>query len=65
MTERILRLRDVIAHTGLSRSTIYNYIARNEFPKPRRLGARTTGWIKSEVQDWILSRNPCGSDSKI
>lgn len=56
MPERILRLRDVIAYTGLSRSTIYKYVAKNEFPKPRRLGVRAKGWMKSEIHNWILSR---------
>jgi predicted DNA-binding transcriptional regulator AlpA len=43
----VLRLPDVIAKTGLSRTTIYNRISLNEFPKPIKLGPRAVGLAKS------------------
>jgi prophage regulatory protein len=43
-------------YTGLGRSTVYNYIAENQFPKPVSLGLRAVAWVESEVQDWILER---------
>lgn len=52
---RILRLKDVIARTGLARSTIYKYVDIGAFPKPIPLGGRSVGWIDSEVDEWILS----------
>lgn len=54
--ERILRLPEVIKTTGLSRSTIYSHINNKLFPKNINLGARSVGWLESEVNDWILSR---------
>ncbi len=48
---RILRLRDVIARTGLSRSAIYSRIAADEFPQRVSLGARAVGWHKHAVED--------------
>ncbi len=51
--ERFLRISDVIARTALSRSHIYNLIGRNEFPAPRKLGARCSRWIESEVDAWM------------
>lgn len=53
---KIIRLKDVIDTTGLSRSTIYKYIAEGSFPKPVSLGDRCVGWIESEVHDWVLAR---------
>jgi prophage regulatory protein len=53
---KILRLKDVIDITGLSRSTLYLYIAEGRFPKPVSLGDRCVGWVESEVHDWILAR---------
>lgn len=53
---KIIRLKDVIDTTGLSRSTIYKYIAEGSFAKPVSLGDRCVGWVESEVQDWILAR---------
>ena len=53
---RIIRLIEVIASTGLARSTIYKYIAGGTFPKPVSLGERCVGWVESEIHDWILAR---------
>ena len=51
--QRFLRISDVIARTALSRSHIYNLIGREQFPAPRKLGARCSRWIESEVDAWI------------
>ena len=53
---RILRLPEVLARTGLSRSTIYVRVDQGRFPKPVSLGARAVGWIESEVDRWIQER---------
>ena len=51
---RILRLREVKMRTGLSASSIYNL---SSFPVRRvPLGPNTTGWVESEVDDWLASR---------
>jgi prophage regulatory protein len=52
----VLRLPAVQARVGLSRSSIYLRIARNEFPKPISLGARAIGFLESEISSWIASR---------
>ena len=49
----MLRLRDVKARTGLSRSTIYLRMSQGLFPKPISLGGRSVGWIEAEVSEWI------------
>jgi prophage regulatory protein len=49
----ILRLPAVIARTGLSRSTIYRFIAAGEFPSSRLIGARAVGWLESDVSAWV------------
>jgi prophage regulatory protein len=56
MTTCILRRRDVMLRTGLSRSTIYKYMALGEFPKPVRLGSKAVGWRDSDIEAWIASR---------
>ncbi|MCR9061814.1 MAG: AlpA family transcriptional regulator [Rhodobacteraceae bacterium] len=56
MPERILRWRDVIPLTGLGRSTIYDLISREEFPRPMKLGPRAVGWPEKDIQAWIVSR---------
>jgi prophage regulatory protein len=50
----ILRLPQVKARTGLSRSTIYSRIAQGSFPKPVTLGgARAVGWVEAQIESWI------------
>jgi prophage regulatory protein len=56
MTKLILRLPAVKLRTGLSRSTIYLRIAKGMFPAPISLGARSVGWLESEVDDWLEQR---------
>ncbi len=51
-----LRRRQVQTRTGLSRSTIYQYIKGGVFPKPVPLGPRAVGWLESEVSEWIAAR---------
>ena len=53
MPTRIVRLPEVMARTGLSRSTIYVRLGQGSFPKPVQLGARAVGWIEAEVDEWI------------
>lgn len=53
---RIIRLRDVIRCTGLSRSTIYKFINEGMFPKSVPLGGRAVGWVEAEVGTWMLGR---------
>lgn len=56
MSEQILRLPAVIESTGLSPASLYRYAARGEFPTPIKLGQRSSGWLKSEVEQWIADR---------
>ena len=57
--EQLWSLKVVMAKTGLSRSTLYAYIAVGAFPTQRRLGRRRVAWFASDVRDWIASR-PAG-----
>ena len=52
----ILRRRHVEQRTGLSRSTLYQYIKDGDFPPPVQLGLRAVGWLESDVSDWISAR---------
>lgn len=52
----ILRLPEVKARTGLSRSSIYNAIKTGNFPAPVPLGARAVGWVSTDIDDWIVAR---------
>ena len=53
---KILKLPDVIKTTGLSRSTIYEKIKKDAFPKQVPLGAKSCGWLETEIFAWLESR---------
>ncbi len=56
---RLLRTKQVMAMTGLSRMTIYRLERAGLFPARRRLGENSVGWIDEDITSWIESR-PCG-----
>jgi prophage regulatory protein len=51
-----LRLPEVKAMTGLSKSSLYVLIKEKSFPAPVRLGARAVAWVRSEVRQWAAER---------
>ena len=53
---KVLRLRDVINTTGLSRSSIYLLMRDDKFPRNILLGARSVGWTQSSIDQWIEGR---------
>lgn len=53
MSKRILRLPNVLDRTGLSRSTVYQWVSEGRFPKPVSLGTRAVGWVESDIEEWI------------
>jgi prophage regulatory protein len=53
---RLLRLPTVIERTGLSRSMIYRLVSAGQFPRPVRITARASGFVESEVTDYIRQK---------
>lgn len=52
-TDRIIRLKTVLARTGLSRSTLYRKIADGTFPAQIRISVHGAGWRESSVEHWM------------
>ena len=53
---QVLRFPAVSRVTGLPRSTLYLYMKNDQFPKPIKLGMRSVGWIKEEIDEWLQQR---------
>ena len=53
---RLLKVKNVIEITGVSRSHLYALAQKGEFPKQVKLTERSSAWVESEVQDWIDTR---------
>lgn len=52
----MMRLPEVLAVTGLSRSTVYSMAKAGTFPNPVKLGARAVAWPSHLVQQWLADR---------
>src|SRR2546427_13090600 len=53
---RILRVAEVMARSGLSRTSLWRLERRGAFPARRQLSPGAVGWIEAEVEAWILGR---------
>lgn len=53
---KFLRLKSVMAVTGLARPTIYRYITAGTFPRSIPLGERSVAWLESEILEWMSAR---------
>ena len=58
---RILRLREVMRLTGLSKTTIYRRYRDGTFPRPLKLGPQSIGWRRGEILEWLESRPRAGA----
>ncbi|WP_339677944.1 AlpA family transcriptional regulator [uncultured Zhongshania sp.] len=53
---KILRMPQVIDRVGLSKSSIYELIAKGRFPVQIKLSARSCGWLESDIDVWIAQK---------
>ena len=59
MQDAVLRAKDVARKTGLSLSAVWyktnpkHRLHDPEFPKPFKVSANATGWLESEINDYI------------
>jgi prophage regulatory protein len=53
LQHKFLRLPQVKATTGLSKSSIYARISEGTFPKQISLGPRLVVWVEADIQNWI------------
>jgi prophage regulatory protein len=58
---RLIRLPAVESMTGLGRTAIYELEGAGKFPRRRKITARASAWLESEVAEWITSR-PTAAD---
>jgi len=49
----LLKLNDVKKATTLSRSAIYQQMAKGTFPRPIKLINRGCAWLEEDVDNWI------------
>ena len=55
----LIRRKEVEELTGLSQSTIYEWMRQGNFPHPVRVGPHTVRWYLDEVMHFIHTRPRC------
>jgi prophage regulatory protein len=61
----ILRQPAVSTTSGNPKSTLYWRVSSGTFPRPVKIGARASGWIKSEVEAIVAARIAGKSDDEV
>ncbi|MYC29322.1 MAG: AlpA family transcriptional regulator [Chloroflexi bacterium] len=51
--DRLLTLKDVMAITQLSKPSLYRQIQEGSFPKPLKIGRRSSRWRASDIDHWL------------
>ncbi|WP_241524131.1 helix-turn-helix transcriptional regulator [Oceaniglobus indicus] len=54
-----LAVEQVAVRFSVSKDTIWRWRREGDFPKPVKLGGRTTRWRLSDIEDWE-AQCPCG-----
>jgi prophage regulatory protein len=54
--DRLLRLAEVEALTGLRKSCLYRLMSEGKFPAAVRLTARSVAWSEAACMAWIQAR---------
>ena len=52
---RLLRLPEVLALVGVSRSTLWGMVHQDAFPPPVKIGRRAVAWPVHVVAQWLES----------
>lgn len=55
-SQSLIRIRQVMAKTGISKSQVYRLSKLGQFPKPIKLTTQSVAWIEQEVERWIEQR---------
>ena len=58
----IVRHKEVCQRLQISSAKLFDMVAKGLFPKPFQIipNGRATGWLESDVQNWILNRSKGG-----
>lgn len=62
MSEKLLRLPQVMEMTGLARSTVWLWVKKNKLPQPIKLSERVTVWKESTLVEWINGKGVLNDD---
>jgi prophage regulatory protein len=53
---KYLRRPAVSQRYGVPASTLYDWIAKGQFPRPEQLGPRVVAWVEADLDAWDRAR---------
>ena len=53
---KFLRLPEVLLRVGFSKPQLYKLIAEDQFPRQIKICKRTSVWLESDVNQWMLEQ---------
>lgn len=59
LNDRLLRLHEVVAITGMCKSVAYKLCKSGEFPPQVKVGVRGARWSEHAVRQWVTARVAC------
>ncbi len=66
-TLNIIRHAEVCRKLGISAASLFDMIAKEQFPKPFPIipGGRSVGWLEYDVDRWIIGRRKVVAEDAI
>ena len=61
---RVIRMAELTDKVALQPSTVYALVQAGKFPVPFKIapGGRASGWLLSDIEDWMRSRSEQGGN---
>ena len=56
MSDRMLKIGEVLELSGLSKPSVYRRMKDSNFPQPKAMGPRAARWSETEVRQWLSER---------
>jgi len=56
LSDRLLRLPEVLEIVPIKKSTLYDLMRRGLFPKNIKLGSNIVAWKTSDIDKWIANK---------
>lgn len=53
---KFIKLKEVMAMTGLGRSSVYKFMNEGRFPGSVKLDKRGVRWVEHEIEEWMMEK---------
>ncbi|MCW4438886.1 MULTISPECIES: helix-turn-helix transcriptional regulator [Vibrio] len=53
---RLIKLKEVLHKTGLSKATLYRLITAGKFPASIQIAYRAVAWEEDRIDEWLIKK---------